>query len=354
MKRVLIVAVLLAAGLVTAIALKIRAQRDALAGPPSGSAVLESEGVDLSARMSARVVRVLVEEGASVQAGAALFELACDEPQARLAEAQARLAAARAQAESARAQAEGAQRQSQAARASINAASAQINALDTQRAAAEREAQRVEAMGEYAAAARQDQARSTATGLGAQADAARATQTASSRQAAAASSQALAVAAQAAAADRSVDALLALVRTAEVAVAECRISAPSAGVVERLYYDPGELVLPGAVVARVIDPGSIKATFYLPNADLAAAKVGLSAKVTADALPDVVFEAHVRRIGLEAEFTPRNIQTRSDRDRLVYPIELRIPNPEHKLRAGMNVNVELREAVGSSARAGVE
>jgi len=341
MKRVLIVAVLLAAGLATAIALKIRAQRDALSGPPSGSAVVESEGVDLSARMSARVTRALVEEGASVEAGAALYELACDEPLARLAEAQARLSAARAQADSARAQADAAQRQSQAARASIQAANAQISALDTQREAAEREAKRVEAMGEYAAVARQDQARTAASGLGAQADAARASQAASSRNAAAASSQAQAVAAQAHAAERSVDALLALVRAAEVLVAECKITAPSAGIVERLYYEPGELVIPGAVIARVIDPRTMKATFYLPNADLAAARVGLSAKVTADAMPDLVFEAKVRRIGLEAEFTPRNIQTRSDRDRLVYPVELRIPNPEHKLRAGMNIHVEL-------------
>jgi len=341
MKRVLIVAVLLAAGLATAIALKIRAQRDALSGPPSGSAVVESEGVDLSARMSARVTRVLVEEGASVEAGAALYELACDEPAARLAEAQARLAASRAQADSARSQADAAQRQSQAARATINAATAQISVLDTQREAAEREAKRVEAMGEYAAVARQDQARTAASGLGAQADAARASHAASSRQAAAASSQAQAVAAQANAADRGVDALVALVRAAEVAVSECKISAPSAGIVERLYYDPGELVIPGAVVARVVNPSTMKATFYLPNADLAAAKVGLSAKVTADAMPDLAFEAKVRRIGLEAEFTPRNIQTRSDRDRLVYPVELRIPNPEHKLRAGMNIHVEL-------------
>lgn len=341
MKRVLIVAVLLAAGLATAIALKIRAQRDALSGPPSGSAVVESEGVDLSARMSARVTRVLVEEGAHVQASAGLIELACDEPQARLAEAQARLMAARAQADSARAQADAAQRQSQAARASINAANAQISALDTQREAAEREAKRVEAMGEYAAAARQDQARTAASGLTAQAEAARASQTASSRQAAAASSQAQAVAAQAAAADRSVEALVALVRAAELLVSECTIAAPSAGVVERLYYDPGELVIPGAVVARVVNPSTMKATFYLPNRDVAQAKVGLSAKVVADALPELAFEATIKRIGLEAEFTPRNIQTRSDRDRLVYPVELHIPNPEQKLRAGMNVHVEL-------------
>ena len=344
MKRVLIIAVVLAAGLAGAIAWKIRAQRDALSGPPIGSAVLESEGVDLSARLAARVTRVLVEEGAAIPAGAALYELECDEPKARLAEAQARLAAARAQAASARAQATAAQRQSQAARVSIGAAKAQLNALDTQRDAAEREAKRVEEMGAYAAAARHDQAQTAASGLQAQAEAARASQAASARQAAAATSQAEAVAAQADAAARSVEALEALVQTAEVAVGECRIVSPQRGVVERMYYDPGELVMPGAVVARVIDPDRMKATFYLPNAELDAAAVGQSAKVTADSIPSTVFAATVHRIGLEAEFTPRNIQTRSDRDRLVYPVELHIPNPEHRLRAGMNVTVELAES----------
>jgi HlyD family secretion protein len=49
----------------------------------------------------------------------------------------------------------------------------------------------------------------------------------------------------------------------------------------------------------------------------------------------------VRTVSLEAEFTPRNIQTRSDRDRLVYPIEVTVANPGGKLRAGMPVQVTL-------------
>jgi len=346
MKRVLIVAVVLALGLAGAVAWKIRAQREALAGPPTGSAVLESDGVDLSARLGARVARASVQEGASVEAGATLYELECDEPRARLAEAQARLAASRAQAEAALAQAAAARRQSQAARLSIGAAKAQLEALDTQLDAAEREAKRVEAMGVYAAPARHDQARTTASGLQAQAEAARVSQTASSRQADAAESQAEALAAQAKAAADSVEALLAVVRTAEVGVSECHVATPVAGIVERMYYDPGELVMPGAVVARVVNPDLMKATFYLPNADVDAASVGIAAKVTADAIPGQVFEAKVHRIGLEAEFTPRNIQTRSDRDRLVYPVELRLPNPQHRLRAGMNVTVQLPAKAG--------
>jgi len=46
-------------------------------------------------------------------------------------------------------------------------------------------------------------------------------------------------------------------------------------------------------------------------------------------------------VSLEAEFTPRNIQTRTDRDRLVYPGEVRVVNRDGKLRSGMPVQVTL-------------
>ncbi|MCB9597018.1 MAG: HlyD family efflux transporter periplasmic adaptor subunit [Sandaracinaceae bacterium] len=133
----------------------------------------------------------------------------------------------------------------------------------------------------------------------------------------------------------------ALVRAARLGVDECRIVAPRGGVVERVYYEVGELVMPGSVVARVVDPAFVRATFYLPNSDFEEATVGAAAHVEADAYPGRTFDAAVRRIGLEAEFTPRNIQTRTDRDRLVYPVEVRIPNEQGMLRPGMPVTVTL-------------
>lgn len=341
MKRVLIVVGILAVALTAAIAWKIHAQRAELEGPPRGSGVIEGDGVDLAARIGARVVAVPVTEGARVEAGATLLELECDEQRARLAQATAQLEAARAQAEAAQAQAQAARRQSSAARASISAARAQASALGAQRDVAAREAERVESMGEHAAASRRDRAQSAAAGLEAQTEAARAQQSAARRQASAASSQASAASSQADAAERSIAGMEALVRTAQIAVDECTIVAPRAGVVERVYYDPGELVMPGSVVARVLDPSVVKATFYLPNRDVDEASVGMGVRVEADAYPGQTFDGEVHRVGLEAEFTPRNIQTRSDRDRLVYPVEVRIPNPDGKLRPGMPVTVTL-------------
>lgn len=343
MKKVVVAVVVLALALTAAIAWKIRAQEEALSGPPRGSGVVEAEGVDLSARLAARVARVLVEEGAEVSEGALILELGCEEPEARLAEAEARLAAARAQADGATAAAQAADRQSQAAAASIGATRAQVAALTTQQEVAAREADRVESMGEHAALARRDQARSAAVGLEAQTRAARASQAATARQAAAARAQAGAAEAQARAAEQQIAAVEAIVRAARVGVDECRILAPRGGVVERVYYEPGELVMPGSVVARIVDPAFVRATFYLPNADFDEASVGAAAQVEADAYPGRTFEGAVRRVGLEAEFTPRNIQTRSDRDRLVYPIEVRIPNPQGLLRSGMPVTVTLSD-----------
>ena len=341
MKKVVIVVIVLALALTGAIAWKIRAQADAEGGPARGSGVVEGEGVDLSARLAARVVNIPLVEGAQVEEGAVVLELACDEPEARLAEATARLAATRAQAEGATSAADAAVRQSQAARASIGATRAQVAALSAQRDVAARESERLESMGEHASVSRRDQARSAATGLTAQARAARASQSASSRQAAAARSQAEAAAAQARAAEQQIAAVEALVRAAQVGVSECRIVAPRSGVIERIYYESGELVMPGAVVARIVDPAFVRATFYLPNADIDAASVGAEAQVQADAYPGRTFSAVVRRIGLEAEFTPRNIQTRTDRDRLVYPVEVRLENEDGLLRPGMPVSVTL-------------
>ncbi len=341
MKKVVVVLVVVTVALTATIAWKIRAQEQEETGPPTGSGVVEGEAADVSSRLSARIAEIAVTEGDTVEAGAVLMILDCAEPEARLAEAEARLAAARAQAQGAGAQATAAVNQSQAARLSIGASGANIAALEAQTAIAEREAHRIEAMGTHASVSQRDQARTTATRLEAEARAARATRTATARQARAARASATAAEAQAESATQQILAIEAIVRAAQITVAECRILSPRAGVVERVYYEPGELVMPGSVVARVVDPSFVRATFYLANQDVDEASVGAGAKVVADAYPDRTFDATIRRIGLEAEFTPRNIQTRTDRDRLVFPVEVRIPNPDGLLRSGMPVTVTL-------------
>jgi HlyD family secretion protein len=316
-------------------------QRRALSGPSGGSGEIDGTVVDLSSRVGARVLEVKVREGDAVKAGDLLLTLDCADPAAQLAEAEARLAAARAQAAAALAQRESATRTRSAAAASRDAAAAQAEALAAQRDAAERQAKRLEGLPRDVAEASVDQTRAGATGLARQADAARAQVSASEAQARAAEVGIRAAGAQAEAAAAQVKAGEAAVARARLLAGECEVRAPRAAEVSKLPHEAGELTAAGSTLVRLVDLAEPKATFYLPNAEVGAVKPGAPAQVVADAFPGETFEGTVRTVAVEAEFTPRNIVTRTDRDRLVYPVEVTVKNRGGKLRAGMPVQVVL-------------
>jgi HlyD family secretion protein len=325
MRRVVIALAGFTLLLATLISLKVWIQARALAAPAGGSGQIEAVVVDLSSRVGARVLEVKVREGQPVKAGDLLVRLDCADPEAALAEVAARLAAARAQAAAAEAQRTAAGGSRMAARASQLASEAQAASLAAQRDAAERQAVRMASTPDSVPEATIDQTRTAATGLQHQADAA----------------SSGAVAAQAVASAAQVKAAEASAVRARLLVGECDLRAPRDAEVSKLPHEAGELVSPGAVLVRLVDLSEPKATFYLPNAEVGAVRAGAAAVVVADAFPGAKFDGTVRTVSLEAEFTPRNIQTRTDRDRLVYPVEVTVKDPEHRLRAGMPVQVTI-------------
>jgi HlyD family secretion protein len=285
MRRVIAILVVLVVAMSTLIGVRLILQRRALLGPSTGSGEIEGKAVDLSSRVGARIEKLSVREGQAVKKGDLLLTLDCSDPEAQLAEAEARLAAARANA----------------------------GAAETQRGAAERQAKRLERLPDDVAAASVDQSSSGAVGAARQADAARA----------------------------QVRAGEAAVARARLLVGECVLRAPRDAEVSELPREEGELAAPGSILVRLVDLSEPTATFYVPNAEIAAVKPGVRAVVVADAYPGERFEGTVTTVAVEAEFTPRNIQTRSDRDRLVYPVEVSVVNRDGKLRAGMPVQVTL-------------
>jgi HlyD family secretion protein len=355
MQRPMLLAAILSGILVFALYARISAQRASEAGPSGGSGVIEGTSYDLGSRIGGRIHSVAVREGQEVHAGDVVVELDCAEPQAHLDEADARIAvaeaqveAARAQVEAARGQVEVARRSGGAARALTGAADAQAAVLSTHEATAQRELERVGSLGEYAPAQRRDTAQDTVDSLRHQQEAADAQRRASRAQASVSAAQATVSSAQAqaatsavAAAERTLAAIRAVRAIAQLSVDECHVVAAHDGTVDEVLYEAGEVVAPGASLVRVIDLTELTATFYLPNAELSAVTIGGTAHVLADAWPNRTFDGTVDTVANEAEFTPRTVQTRTDRDRLVYPIEIRIPNPERLLRPGMPVQVTL-------------
>jgi HlyD family secretion protein len=353
MRRAVLLFLALVVVLGALLGLRLLRDHRAAGGPPSGSGVVEGTTVDVRSRLNARVLALHVEEGARVDKGALLATLDCTESEVNAAEAEARLAMARAQADSAQAAALAAGRTREAAAAQAAGSQSQVESLANQFGLAERTAARMEQLGEAATESSRDQARAQAETLAQQLAASRHASTAAGRQARATAEQERASRQQAEAAVRSIQAAEATLRRARIAVDECAVRAPLTGRVETLVLEPGELALPGAVLARLVDTRNLKATFYLPNAELAAASPGQPATVRADAWPERTFPARVVTVAFEAEFTPRNVQTRSDRDRLVYPVEVRVEDPEGLLRPGMPVEIALepsREAVAKAER----
>ncbi|WP_164018166.1 HlyD family secretion protein [Pyxidicoccus trucidator] len=344
MRRAVVLFVVLVGALGALLGFRILRDRRAAEGPSGGSGVVEGTAVDVRARINARVVARHVEEGARVDKGALLVTLDCTEQEAGLAETEARLAMARAQADAARAGALAAGRNSEAVAAQATGSQAQIASLADQQGLAQRQADRMEKLGTATTEAALDHARAQAASLEQQLTAARHSSTAAGRQARAAVEQERASQQQAESARRSVEAAEATLRRARISVSECELHAPMSGTVETLVLEPGELALPGAVVARLVDTRRPKATFYLPNAELASAWPGQEATVRADAYPDRTFPARVVTVAREAAFTPRNVQTRSDRDRLVYPVEVHIDAPDGLLLPGMPVEISLSDA----------
>ncbi|HVP69129.1 MAG TPA: HlyD family efflux transporter periplasmic adaptor subunit [Anaeromyxobacteraceae bacterium] len=341
MRRIAVVVAAVVVVLVALLVVRLRIQSAELHAPPGGSGEIEGTNVDLSARITARVAELPVKKGSSVKAGAVVVRLDCSDQLAALSEAEARLAAARAQAAAAVASVEAARRTQEAALASRSAARAQADALVPQRDAALRQAKRFEALPEDVSVSNRDQTRASAEALARQVEAADAQAKASVEQAHAAEVAIAASRAQAAAAEANVKAADDAARRSRLLAEECVLVAPRDAMLDDLPREVGELVPAGAPVAKLVDLAEVKATFYLPNAEVAAARPGQRAVVVADAYPGRKFEGVVATVSVKAEFTPRNIQTRTDRDRLVYPVEVRVKNPDGALRPGMPVQVTL-------------
>jgi len=339
MKRVAIVFTVLVIVLGTLLGVRLRSQAQAVRGPVGGSAEIEGTQIDLGSRVSARIERLHVHKGDAVAKGTLLVSFDCSDMRAAVAEAEARLRAAQAQARAAELSTGAARGNRQVAASAKAAAEAQAAALAAQRDAARRQSQRLEAVANDVALSSRDQTRSSAEALEQQVRAMQAQAAANQDQMVSAGATWRASSAQALAAQEQAQALAATVERARLLAADCELRAPRDARVAELPHEAGELLAPGAIAVRLLDLGEVRATFYVPNAELGQVKTGAAVEVVADAYPGQRFTGRVSNVAFKAEFTPRNIQTRSDRDRLVYPVEVVLTNRGDKLRAGMPVEI---------------
>ncbi|MBN1636931.1 MAG: efflux RND transporter periplasmic adaptor subunit [Deltaproteobacteria bacterium] len=110
---------------------------------------------------------------------------------------------------------------------------------------------------------------------------------------------------------------------------------PAAGVVLSTSAEPGEYLNPGSPVLAIGDLHRVWMRAYVNESDLGKFKLGQEVQVKTDAYPDEVFSGSISFISSEAEFTPKAVQTREERVKLMYRIKIKLENPALKLKPGM-------------------
>jgi HlyD family secretion protein len=335
LKQLLIVPLIV--GLGAAVAWRVHAQDAYKHAPSGGSTTVEGIETTAASKTGGRLIEVLVDDGDLVTPGQPVARLDCTDAEAAVALAAARVDNARAQLGLAQAGSKGARDAAVATSAQIGAVESQVRAAEIAKAQALKEKERI---GQLAAKNAVPGRQVDDVGFAEQAavervGAAKASARAAKAQSGAAWTAASAEKARIEVARTAVTIAEAELRRASLALPECVITAPIGGAIAARLHEPGAILAPGMPVVTILDTRTVTATFFLPNAELGRVTVGAPAELRVDAFGDQVFTGTVERIAGEAEFTPRNVQTREDRDRLVYAVDVEVPNPDGRLRAGM-------------------
>jgi HlyD family secretion protein len=131
--------------------------------------------------------------------------------------------------------------------------------------------------------------------------------------------------------------------SAETNLSDCRLIAPSDGVIITRAVEPGTIVNAGTTAYSLALNQPIWIRTYIDEPDLGRIYPGMKALVYTDANPNKPYEGQIGFISPIAEFTPKEVQTRELRTDLVFRLRVIIDRPDKYLRQGMPVTVKLIE-----------
>lgn len=125
-------------------------------------------------------------------------------------------------------------------------------------------------------------------------------------------------------AERGVEAAQAELRRIQVQIDDSVLRAPRDGRVQYRLAEPGEVLAGGGPVVTMIDLTDVYMNVFLPTRQAGLAFVGNEARIVLDAAPNFVIPAKVTFVADDAQFTPREVETREERDKLMFRVTVRI------------------------------
>lgn len=113
------------------------------------------------------------------------------------------------------------------------------------------------------------------------------------------------------------------------------VQSPINGIIVDKFFEKGETVTQMSSLFKVSDLRTVDLIIYVSEEELGKVQLGQKADVSVDAYPGKSYQGKVIYISPEAEFTPKNIQTKDERTKLVFAVKIRIDNPDYQLKPGM-------------------
>jgi HlyD family secretion protein len=262
-----------------------RKQGELPPGIASGNGRIQSKEVDVASKLPLKVKEVRVQEGDLVKPGQVLVQMDTVSLDAELAEARQSVAAAR--------------EQLAVARAAIARRKAEIGLAETEKKRA------ANLVREHAGSQREYDVRAAAVKT---TKAGFAEETAKLQ-----------------VAQEQVKVSEANVVTIQTRIDDATLRSPVTGRVLYRLAEPGEVLAPGGKALTLIDLSDVYMEIFLPAAQAAAIKLGAEARFTVDYEPGRVAPGYVTFVSPEAQFTPKEVETKSEREKLMFRVKIQVP-----------------------------
>ncbi|XUM23814.1 HlyD family secretion protein [Bradyrhizobium oligotrophicum S58] len=125
-------------------------------------------------------------------------------------------------------------------------------------------------------------------------------------------------------AERGLEAVRHDVALYTVQIADNSLIAPKPGRIQYRLANVGEVLAAGGKVFTMLDIGYVYMDVFLPTEEVGKVKIGTDARIVLDAYPDRPIPAKVSFVASQAQFTPKTVETRSERDKLMFRIRVRV------------------------------
>jgi HlyD family secretion protein len=113
--------------------------------------------------------------------------------------------------------------------------------------------------------------------------------------------------------------------TVETRIEDATLKSPVTGRVLYRLAEPGEVLAPGGKAITLVNLEDVYMEIFLPSEEAAALKIGAEGRITVDYAPKQAVAGYVSFVSPEAQFTPKQVETKSEREKLMFRVKIQVP-----------------------------